>query len=100
MVGGANDPAAIGLGDDELLGVVRNDLRRVMGIEAAPAFVRIFRHPRGIPQYELGHPARLEAIDRRLAALPGILVAGNSYRGISVNGCAEEAPRVAEAALR
>jgi len=99
MVGGARDPEAVDLEERELLGIVRGDLRRIMGIEAEPEFVRIFRHPRGIPQYPVGHPGRLEAIEGRLAGHPGLFVSGNSYRGISVNLCVDEAPRVAEAVL-
>ncbi len=99
MVGGAHDPEAVTLPDDRLVDVVRADLKLTMGIEATPRFVRIFRHTRGIPQYTLGHGGRLAAIERRLAEHPGLLVCGNSYRGISLNACVEEAPKVAEAAL-
>jgi oxygen-dependent protoporphyrinogen oxidase len=99
MVGGARDPEAVGLDEAALLEIVRGDLRRTMGIEAEPEFARIFRHPRGIPQYPVGHPQRLEAIEGRLAGHPGLFVSGNSYRGISVNLCVDEALRVAEAVL-
>jgi oxygen-dependent protoporphyrinogen oxidase len=99
MVGGAHDPEAVELEDDALLRVVREDLRMIQGIEVPPSFVRIFRHPRGIPQYTLGHMRRLESLAKRLEAYPGLFVAGNSYRGISVNSCVEEAPGIAEAAL-
>jgi oxygen-dependent protoporphyrinogen oxidase len=96
MVGGAHDPDATDLPDDRLIEIVRQDLRTAMGIEKPPCFVRVFRHPRGIPQYTLGHADRLERAARRLEAHPGISLAGNSYRGISVNNCADEAPRIAE----
>lgn len=99
MVGGAHDPEAVELEDDALLRVVREDLRMIQGVDVPPAFVRIFRHPRGIPQYTLGHMGRLETIQKRLEAHPGLFVAGNSYHGISVNSCVEEAPGIAEAAL-
>jgi oxygen-dependent protoporphyrinogen oxidase len=99
MIGGAHDPEAIGLTDAQLVETARFDLRTTMGIEAEPRFTRIFRHPRGIPQYTLGHPGRIELIARRLLEHPGMLVCGNSYRGISVNACAAEAPEVAEATL-
>jgi oxygen-dependent protoporphyrinogen oxidase len=99
MIGGARDPDAVGLSDKELLTAVRNDLRATMGIEKEPRFVRIFRHPRGIPQYTIGHPRRMRAIEARLAAHPGLHVSGNSYRGISVNACIAEAAGIAEAVL-
>ncbi len=99
MVGGAHDPEAVALDDAALTDIVRKDLGETMGIDAAPRFVRIFRQPRGIPQYTLGHIGRLETIDRRLSAHPGLFACGNSYRGISVNACVDEAPRIADAAL-
>ena len=57
--------------------------------------MRIFRHPLGIPQYLVGHADRLARIDARLAALPGIALTGNSYRGVAVNNCAKEAKELA-----
>lgn len=99
MVGGARDPAAMELDDAGLVAAVRRDLADVQGIAAAPSFVKIFRHRHGIPQYVLGHPGRLEAIERRLARFPGLYVCGNSYRGIAVNACVAEAPAIADRAL-
>lgn len=99
MIGGARDPEAVELSDVDLLAAIRADLRTTMGIEREPRFVRIFRHPRGIPQYTIGHVARLARIDARLRAHPGLYVCGNSYRGISVNACVAEAPATAERVL-
>ncbi len=100
MIGGTRDRQAASLPDDELLGIVRRDLARTMGLSAAPEFVRIIRHPRGIPQYVKGHLARVHQIDTLLQAHPGLYLAGNSYRGISINSCIAEADRVAETVLQ
>jgi len=100
MVGGATDPEALALSDDELVDVARRDLATCMRVVAEPVLRRVFRHPRGIPQYTLGHPARVATIERRLERFPGLTACGNSYRGISVNACALEAPRVTAGALR
>lgn len=97
MIGGAHDPQAVTLGDDELLAIVRRDLATTMGLTAEPTLTRIFRHPAGIAQYEQGHQARLDRIEARLAELPGLWVAGSSYHGIAMNACAEAAERQAEA---
>ncbi|MFH1279633.1 MAG: protoporphyrinogen oxidase [Candidatus Eisenbacteria bacterium] len=99
MVGGAHDPVAVDLPDEELLAIVARDLQAAMGLRAKPDIHRIFRYRRGIPQYEPGHTARLDEIRARLAAQPGLHIAGNSYGGISMNHCIAEAPGVAEAAL-
>ena len=99
MIGGALDPEAPRLTDPEILRTVRDELRRTMGLYAVPEFVRIVRHHRGIPQYVGGHLDRLARIDGALARLPGMLLAGNSYRGVSINNCIAEAATVAEQAL-
>jgi oxygen-dependent protoporphyrinogen oxidase len=100
MIGGAHDPAAIELTDEQALAQGRDDLARTRGLNATPDPVWILRHPHGIPQYTLGHPERLERIDRRLASWPGLHVTGNSYRGISVNHCVEHSIPVAREVLR
>jgi oxygen-dependent protoporphyrinogen oxidase len=99
MIGGAQDAGAVDLADADLMRIVREDLKSTMGVTVAPFFSRIVRWPRGIPQYTLGHPDRLAAIDQALGRHPGLFVCGNSYRGISVNACVEEAPAIAEAVL-
>jgi oxygen-dependent protoporphyrinogen oxidase len=91
MVGGALDPAAVDLGDQELLDLVAGELRRSMGLTAEPERHWVFRHPRGIPQYVPGHGKRLAEVARELADHPNLKLAGNSYRGISVNAVIAEA---------
>jgi oxygen-dependent protoporphyrinogen oxidase len=100
MIGGGEDPGAIELSDADMLAVVRADLARTMRVEVAPAFTRIFRHRLGIPQYTLGHLATLDAIAGRLERHPGLLLAGNSYKGVSLNACIAEAGIVARALLQ
>ncbi len=99
MLGGAHDSAAIELSDDAVLAQVRSDLAATMGVTARPDPVWILRHPQGIPQYTLGHPARLRAIEERLVTWPGLHVAGNAYHGISVNHCVERSIPVARRIL-
>jgi oxygen-dependent protoporphyrinogen oxidase len=96
MIGGAHDPGAVDLTDDELLAIASEDLSQTMGLEAEPVFVRVFRHRHGIPQYPPGHTARLARVDEILARHKGLFVSGSSYGGISVNHCVAEAPDVAQ----
>ncbi len=96
MIGGALDPEAVALPEDELLRLARTDLAATMGLDTAPERHWLFRHRVGISQYTVGHAARLETIAARLANLPGLHVAGQSYFGVSMNGCCEQAARFAE----
>jgi len=99
MMGGACFPDYIRLSDDEVVSRVKVDLRAVMGITADPSFVRVFRHEQAIPQYVVGHAKRLTALDERLQEHPGLLLTGNSYRGIGLNDCVAAAQRASDDAL-
>lgn len=99
MIGGAHDPDAPMLSDEELVTIARADLRQAMGLTPPPLFTRVIRHRIGIPQYTEGHLERLARIDARLAGLPGLFVAGNGYRGVAINACIADAASVAQKIL-
>jgi oxygen-dependent protoporphyrinogen oxidase len=96
MVGGARTPQFAELPDNQLLDRVRADLKDITGLAAEPDFARIFRHEKAIPQYLVGHSARLEAIDRALEAHPGLVLTGNAFRGVSQNDFVVNAWKTAE----
>ncbi len=91
MIGGAHDPEAVGLSEEELVSQVLADLKTTMGLDADPLFTRIYRWPLGIGQYTVGHQERLDRIHGRLRERPGLWVAGSSFYGISMNACIEKA---------
>lgn len=100
IVGGARNPELVNLSDEDLLGVVKEELAWTLGIRAAPCFAKVVRWARAIPQYVVGHAARLQEIEGRVAALGGLFLGGNAYYGIGINDCtahgAALGPRVAE----
>jgi oxygen-dependent protoporphyrinogen oxidase len=95
MLGGARDPSAVDATDQQLVDRATSALSKLAGVRQAPRFALAIRHQRAIPQYVLGHADRLAAIDERLRGLPGLFLAGNSYRGIAINACLSDAPLVA-----
>lgn len=99
MMGGACFPEYVKLSDDEVVAKVRQDLALAMGIDAEPEFIRVFRHPQAIPQYTVGHGKRLQALEESLRAHPGLILTGNSYRGIGLNDCVAAAERAADEAF-
>ena len=59
----------------------------LLGIEQEPVLHRVWRYPAAMPQYEVGHLRRVEAIDARLALCPGLALAGAAYRGVGIADC-------------
>jgi protoporphyrinogen/coproporphyrinogen III oxidase len=53
-----------------------------------------------MPQYVLGHPTRLDRIERALAAHPGLALAGAAYRGVGIPDCIASGEHAAELAAR
>ena len=87
------------LDDATLVGRVRDELRQAIGITAAPVFARVIRWPKAMPQYRVGHLARVETIERRVAALRGLDLAGGAYRGVGIADCVRSGEAAAERAL-
>jgi oxygen-dependent protoporphyrinogen oxidase len=96
MVGGARTPEFALLPDGQLIDRVRSDLQDILGLKEEPDFIRIFRHKRAIPQYNVGHAARLKSIDEKLQAHPGLLLTGNAFKGVSLNDCVVNAWNTAQ----
>ena len=99
FLGRAGREAAAQLDDDEMAAVVRAELREIMGITAEPEFVEIFRWPRGMPQYRVGHVELVGHIEAAVARVPGIELAGGAYHGIGIGDCLREGAAAAERAL-
>ncbi len=99
FVGGATDPQAVSLRDDALVEIVANDLRRALRADADPKLIELTRWSQAIPQYNLGHPARVAAIEERAARL-GVRLLGNYLTGVAVGDCAERSLRLVDSDLR
>lgn len=99
FLGGARNPQALEMSDEEITGVLRTQLKQLFGVTAPPQFARIFRWPRAMAQYEVGHLDRVERIEQLRRALPGLHLAGNAYRGIGVPDCIREGRDAAAATL-
>src|SRR4029077_7022331 len=85
LQGGTFDPAIVDATDDEIARRAVADLRRVAGLRVEPDFVAVWRHAAGIPQYDLGHAARMRALEADLAQVPGLRVIGQATCGVGLN---------------
>lgn len=84
MMGGQRHPQLIDAEDEQIANSARDALHDYLGMDAEPIFCHVVRIKRAIPQYILGHAARLRRIGRRLNTHPGLDLRGNSYHGIAL----------------
>jgi oxygen-dependent protoporphyrinogen oxidase len=99
FVGGALNASVLDADDAALVARVRAELRAALGVTAEPRLARVARWPASMPQYRVGHLARIETIERLVAALPGLYLAGGAYRGVGIADCVRSAEAAADAAL-
>lgn len=95
MIGGATDPDAAALSDGALLDIVSAELKPIVDIKDAPAYVRIYKYRQGIPQFVVGHPERMRRMDDILKNHPGLYFTGNTYQGVGLNDCVLRSDKVA-----
>ncbi|KQW12503.1 protoporphyrinogen oxidase [Streptomyces sp. Root369] len=73
--------------DTALVDVSRHDLREATGLDATPLDTRVTRWTDGLPQYPVGHHARVARIREHVAKLPGLAVCGAQYDGVGIPAC-------------
>ncbi|MBI3185987.1 MAG: protoporphyrinogen oxidase [Myxococcales bacterium] len=96
MAGGAVRPDALGLSDEQLVETVLEELRQLLGVAAPPIFRQVVRWPRAIPQYNVGHLARVARIEEAAGRLPGLTLTGNCLRGVGMNDCIRNSAALAD----
>src|SRR5208337_2260567 len=99
FIGGARNETLLNLTDDEIVDTVRAELKQIVKLEARPMFERVYRWRGAMAQYESGHIARVERIEKRVKEIPGLALAGNAYHGIGVPDCIRSGMEAANALL-
>jgi oxygen-dependent protoporphyrinogen oxidase len=97
FLGGATDPAAAKLSQQELADLVHRELAPLLQIRAAAVLSHVQVYRRALPQYNIGHQERLTALDKLRAGLPGLSFVGNYLQGPAIGSCVELAIATARA---
>jgi len=97
FLGGARDEQILQSSNDEILAIVRDELRQIIKLTAEPLFVRVYKWKGAMAQYGVGHLERLQRIEALRHKLPGLGLAGNAFTGIGVPDCVRSGK---EAALK
>lgn len=99
FLGGSRDDEVLVKNDEEILHIVRDELRQIVGVSDTPLAWRIYRWYRGMAQYGVGHNARIARIRQLAKATPGLALAGNAYSGIGVPDCVRSGSEAAAKVL-
>ncbi|PWJ05903.1 protoporphyrinogen oxidase [Streptomyces sp. NWU49] len=82
--------------DADLVEVSRHDLKAATGLDATPVATRVTRWDDGLPQYPVGHHARVARVREHLADLTGLAVCGAAYDGVGIPACIASAYAAAD----
>jgi oxygen-dependent protoporphyrinogen oxidase len=87
FMGGALQPKAFEYEDHEMIRIVRQNLRELLGIEKAPLFALVERHAQAMAQYRVGHLDLVAEIEALANQHPTLQLAGNGFTGIGIPDC-------------
>ncbi|HEY0780785.1 MAG TPA: protoporphyrinogen oxidase, partial [Gemmatirosa sp.] len=99
FLGGAHRPELVHHDEEQLVALARAELREVLGVTAAPRFTRVARWIDAMPQYTLGHGARVARVTERVATHPWLALAGNAYQGVGIPDCIRSGEAAADRVL-
>lgn len=97
IIGGATDSAIIEGSEDTIASVVQIDQQDVLDITGSPILSCVWKHPKALPQYNLGHVHTVQALRAGERSVPGLFFTGNFLSGPSMGKCVEESFATAEA---
>ncbi|MET9885584.1 protoporphyrinogen oxidase [Streptomyces sp. NPDC006430] len=95
-IGRHGDEQALYLDDGDLVAAARRDLGEATGLTAKPVAAKVSRWHDGLPQYAVGHAARVSRIREEIEKLPGIRVCGAAYDGVGIANCVAGGQRAAD----
>jgi oxygen-dependent protoporphyrinogen oxidase len=98
-VGRAGENVDMQRDDDDLVALVRRELRTLIGVDARPIDARVTRWGGGLPQYAVGHVEKVARIRAALARVPGLAVCGAAYDGVGIPACIAAARLAADQVL-
>jgi oxygen-dependent protoporphyrinogen oxidase len=84
FLGGALDREAMALSDDAMIDLALSEVGQLLGARGEPKLVRVERWNHAMPQYHVGHVARVARIEAAVARHPGLALAGAAYTGVGI----------------
>ncbi len=95
FIGGATDPQTIALSTEEISAIVHQEIAPVLSIHSQPSLTHVEVYRRALPQYNVGHAARIANLERESSDLLNLKLVGNYLRGPAIGACIEQSLAVA-----
>jgi oxygen-dependent protoporphyrinogen oxidase len=99
FVGGARQPALTEQDDESIISAVLSELKTIMRIGGPPVYAKVTRWAKAIPQYTLGYPTILKAMNSLEQNFRGAFLCSNYRGGIAVGDCVANAEDTTEKVL-
>jgi oxygen-dependent protoporphyrinogen oxidase len=96
FIGGSTDPQATMLSAEEISATVHREIAPILSIRNQPTFSNVEIYRRALPQYNIGHTARIANLERESSALLNLKLVGNYLRGPAIGACIEHALAVVD----
>ncbi len=96
FVAGENGGDPMEASDDLLVQTVEAENAAILGIAGAQIDRMVWKHPRALPQYNVGHAQTVKGIREALSGTTGLFLAGNYLTERSIGDCVETGCQAAE----
>lgn len=100
FMGGARDGEILDQTEEQIIAIVRRELRGILGIHSEPQLVRVFKWHKAMPQYGVGHLLRIARLEMHMQRFAGLHLSGNAYHGIGIPDCVRAGRAAADAIMR
>jgi oxygen-dependent protoporphyrinogen oxidase len=97
-IGGARYPELASLPADELVKLVCEDLRVLLGVKGKPVFQNVALYPKAIPQYNVGYGKFKDLMNEIETRARGLFFAGHFRDGVSLGDSIVSGVNIAERA--
>ena len=98
-LGRVGETADVQRADEELVALVRYELRTLIDLDAVPVDSLVTRWGGGLPQYAVGHVEKVARIRSAIGAVPGLAACGATYDGVGIPACIASARSAASQVL-
>jgi protoporphyrinogen/coproporphyrinogen III oxidase len=85
--------------DEDLVKLAHGELAAAVGVSGPPAATRVTRWGGALPQYTVGHAARVARIRAAVAGQPGLAICGAALDGLGIPACVATARQAAAQVL-